>query len=84
MGFNFPNIEEKVFLEDFFQSAIIQLVTNETIKNAILLKQNKKIALGDSIIAATAIENNLTLVTHNTKDFNWIDNLLILDPIKEK
>ena len=84
MGFNFPSIEEKEFLEDFFQNAIIHLVTNETIKKAVLLKQNKKIALGDLIIAATAIENNLTLVTHNTKDFNWIENLSILDPIKEK
>jgi len=56
MGFNFPKIEEKEFLEDFFQSAIIHLITNETIKKAVLLKQNKKIALGDSIIAATAIE----------------------------
>lgn len=84
LGFNFPNKEEKVFLEDFFQSANIHFIKTETIQQAVLLKQNKKIALGDSIIAATALENNLTLVTHNTKDFDWIDNLSIMDPIKEQ
>ena len=37
--------------------------------------------LGDSIIAATAMTHNLTLVTHNTEDFRWIAGLELLDPL---
>jgi predicted nucleic acid-binding protein len=33
----------------------------------------------DVIIAATAIVNNLTLVTHNTKDFERITGLTLAD-----
>lgn len=33
----------------------------------------------DLLIAATAIANNMTLVTHNTKHFDKIPNLIITD-----
>lgn len=33
----------------------------------------------DLIIAACAIHKNLTLITHNTKEFSRIDNLIIED-----
>ncbi len=45
-----------------------------------------KIKLPDALIAATAILENATLVTHNTADFLKIkdfENLNILDPIAE-
>ncbi len=41
-------------------------------------------SLGDSLIAATAILNNLALVTNNTKDFQWIDSLTIINPFDEQ
>lgn len=49
-----------------------------------LLRQNKKISLADSIVAATALENKLTLVTHNTKDFDWIVGIRLLDPFQKE
>jgi len=36
--------------------------------------------LGDAIIAATCLENDLTLITFNTKDFRFIDGLKTLKP----
>jgi predicted nucleic acid-binding protein len=36
--------------------------------------------LGDSLIAATALVHGRTLVTRNTKDFQWIAGLRLLDP----
>ncbi len=36
--------------------------------------------LGDAIIAATCLENNLTLITYNAKDFRFINGLKILMP----
>lgn len=53
------------------------------IDRAIALRRSKKMTLGDAIIAATALEYNLTLATHNTKDFLWIDSLTVVDPIAE-
>lgn len=36
--------------------------------------------LPDSIIAATCLENNLTLITYNVKDFRFIKGLKIQIP----
>lgn len=36
--------------------------------------------LGDSLVAGTALAHNCTLVTRNTKDFDWIPGLTLLDP----
>ncbi len=36
--------------------------------------------LGDALIGATAIPNDLTLVTRNVDDFDWIAGLRILNP----
>jgi predicted nucleic acid-binding protein len=35
---------------------------------------------GDAVIAAACLENNLTLITHNVKDFRFIKNLKIKKP----
>lgn len=48
-------------------------------ERTIQLKQSAKIKLPDAIIGATALSHNLTLVTHNVKDFVDI-NLAISDP----
>lgn len=36
--------------------------------------------LGDALIAATALENDLTVVTYNIDDFKFIDGLKYLKP----
>jgi len=38
-------------------------------------------SLGDAIIAGTALAYDLTLVTRNTEDFQWIDGLSLLNPL---
>lgn len=39
-------------------------------------------SLGDAIIAATALKFQLPLYTHNRADFQRIENLEIVDPLK--
>lgn len=51
------------------------------IEIAITLRQRRKRSLGDSIIGATALSNDLSLATHNIKDFKWIDELELIDPL---
>ncbi len=47
----------------------------------LLLEHNfKGIGLFDALIAATALEHNLTLVTHNLKHFKVVENLRVIQP----
>jgi predicted nucleic acid-binding protein len=39
-------------------------------------------SLGDATIAATALVNKMPIATHNVTDFQWIPNLVVIDPIK--
>ena len=55
----------------------------ENISNkAIELKRRAPIKLADSIIAATALLNNLKLATRNKEDFKGIDGLEIINPFE--
>jgi predicted nucleic acid-binding protein len=50
------------------------------IETTVRLRQQKKIGLGDAIIAATAIVYNKVLVTRNVSDFKSISNLVVFNP----
>jgi len=82
LGFQNLQEKDKKILEDFFETAeTIVPISDEIIERAIQLRQQRKMSLGDAIIAATALEYDLTLVTANTKDFNWITSLNITNPL---
>ncbi|MGR9051545.1 MAG: type II toxin-antitoxin system VapC family toxin [Gammaproteobacteria bacterium] len=66
-----------------FDLATIFSVSSVVIESAISLRQKKKMSLADAIIAATALEHRQTLVTRNTKDFDWIEGLKLTDPISD-
>lgn len=79
----YPNLllKEERFFNNLFNRCIVLPVDSEIIKKAIELRQQKKMSLGDAIIAATAIAENLPLVTANTKDFQHIGQLDLIDPL---
>lgn len=56
-------------------------LTDTIIELAVRLRQQKKISLGDAIVAATATEHNCTLWTANEKDFAHIEDLRIHNPL---
>jgi predicted nucleic acid-binding protein len=64
------------------EEANILMIDNIIADKTIELKRNKRMKLADAIIAATAMVNNLTLVTRNTGDFKLV-GLSILDPFSE-
>ena len=61
----------------------IQL-NNKIAELSIDLRRNYKIKLPDAVIAATAIHNDLTLVTRNIKDFKDMEDLEIYNPFQMK
>ncbi len=81
LGYHQLMAEELKYFMRFFSAAIIIPVEDKIVETAIQLKQQQKMSLGDSIIAATALEHDLQLVTRNTKDFSWVENLELINPI---
>ena len=79
---NLPD-EERLTLEEIFRIIDVLPLTREIADRAVTLRQQRRIGLGDAIIAATALEHNLTLITRNTRDFRWIVGLRLLDPMEQ-
>ena len=67
-------------LYDFMEIASILPINDEVVQKTITIRQSKKIALGDAIIAATAIVYDLIVITRNTSDFKNIVGLQVIDP----
>ena len=69
----FSNVEQ--VLIDLVSFAVIYHIDDEIIDVTIELRKKYKIKLPDAVIAATAIVNDLTLISHNFKDFQKITEL---------
>lgn len=47
------------------------------------LRQQRKIGLADSLIAATAMHQAMPLITRNLSDFSWIPGLHVINPFED-
>ena len=83
LGYHALDQDKEKDFEDYFAAIVVLEMTSEVVERAIWLRQQKKIGLGDAIVAATALVHELALVTRNTKDFKWIDSLTLIDPFAE-
>ncbi len=72
--------EQTVVLQQFVKASIVYKLDEPVILAAIDIRKNHKVKLPDAIIAATAIVNELTLLTRNISDFSSINKLNVLDP----
>jgi predicted nucleic acid-binding protein len=57
-------------------------VDNDSIDRAITLRSSLKIKTVDAIIAATALTMDLPLITRNSRDFQAIAGLTLIDPFQ--
>jgi predicted nucleic acid-binding protein len=82
-SFGYQNLTQEEFqqLETIFRRTQILPLTDTIAQQAVSLRQQRRMGLGDAIIAATALVHDLSLVTHNTEDFRWINGLGLLDPL---
>jgi len=81
LGYHALTETESQFLQEFFEAAIVLPVSQSVIAEAIQLRQERPMSLGDALIGGTALNHDLRLATHNTEDFNWIEGLEIIDPL---
>ncbi|HZH33707.1 MAG TPA: type II toxin-antitoxin system VapC family toxin [Pyrinomonadaceae bacterium] len=57
-----------------------ETISKKSIELVLAYSKSHNLMLGDAIIAATCLENDLTLITFNIKDFRFIKGLKILQP----
>jgi len=83
LGYHKLKAEEKDVLENLFAELSVIYPSAEVFQKAIELRQQRNVSLGDALIAATAIFHNLTLAAHNISDFDWVEELSLMDPLEE-
>ena len=76
------DLESHAKAREFISHATIFDLKEAIAEQAILLRQQFKTKTPDAIIAATALDNGLTVVTNNTSDFSRLDVKTIAVNIK--
>jgi predicted nucleic acid-binding protein len=80
LGYHKLTDAERTLLEAFFATARMLPLSQPVLEQAVRLRQQRKMSLGDSLVAGTALVHGRTLVTRNVDDFTWIVGLTVLDP----
>ena len=80
LGWMPPNPSDSVIYEDFIQNASVSPLSEDIVNQTIALRKLYKIKLPDAIIAATAMVQNLILVSRNDSDFVKINGLDYQNP----
>lgn len=80
LGYHKMTPSEKELFYPLFDKIHFYAIDDPIIQQATKLRQTKKMSLGDAIISATAIVHRLPLMTRNSRDFEWIDDLTLINP----
>lgn len=82
LGYHLLTEKERGYLEEFFSAANVLTISDSVVTQAVGLRQLRRMSLGDSIVAGTALAHQLELVTRNVEDFAWIQGLTLIDPFQ--
>ena len=80
LGYHQLDDEERQYLEAFFRLVRVLPLSQAVLDQAVALRQQRKMSLGDALVAGTALAHGLTLVTRNVENFRWIQGLSLLNP----
>ena len=83
LGFQRITAEERGRFDKLFAWVEVLPVSDAVAEAAILLRQARRMKLGDALIAATALLYELPLVTRNEHDFKHITGLRLINPFAE-
>jgi predicted nucleic acid-binding protein len=84
LGYHLLTEQEKRFLTEFFANIDLAYLSEPVLESAVRLRQSRPMKLGDALIAATALAAGIALATRNTKDFDWIPGLALVDPFSQR
>ena len=82
LGWHKIEEHEIIKVKKFINNARVFYIDRDTEQKSIEIKQKCKIATPDTIIGATALLNNLTVVSRNYKDFKKIEGLKLYNPFE--
>ena len=80
LGFTGISAAEEAAIRQFFQKCPAYPLDDDVIEHAVKVRQQRRMKLGDAIIAATALEYGLPLVTRNVDDFKHLAGLTVINP----
>lgn len=81
LGYHALKTEEEKYFKDIFEYVPIILPDQNIFDKAIEIRKKYNLKLGDSLIAATALVNNLKIYTRNLSDFERVKKLKCINPI---
>jgi len=79
LGWKLIAAEDEIMIKEFILDSTVFSLEESIIERTILLRKSIKIKLPDAIIAATALEYNMKLLSHNIRDFINIPDLIVVD-----
>jgi len=83
LGYHQLGDQDRQYFEEFFRLARVLPLAPAVLDQAVILRQQRPMSLGDALIAGTALVHGLTLVARNVDDFQWIPGLTLLNPFEE-
>jgi Predicted nucleic acid-binding protein, contains PIN domain len=85
LGYHDLGDTEAAKLDRLFDLLTVQPITESVINRSIELRRRRKgMNTVDAVVAATALETDSSLATHDTDDFDWIDELDVIDPVSDE
>lgn len=82
LGFARLDPEDARYFRTLFDTVRVIELGSVIVERAIKLRQERRMSLGDAVIAATALIHQAKLVTRNSDDFRWITGLDLHDPLQ--
>jgi len=81
LGYHKIKHNEDIYFRDIFDFLPTLLPDQNIFDRAIKIRKAFNLKLGDSIIAATAMEYDLSIYTRNLSDFERVEGLNCINPI---
>jgi toxin FitB len=82
LGYYQLDDQDRQYFEQFFRRSRVFPLSQAVLNRAVALRQQRRMSLGDALIAGTALVHDPTLVTRNVEDFQWIQGLSLLNPFE--
>lgn len=81
LGYRALPVGEKRYIEEVFRATRLVPIDDPVLREAVRLRQVRRMTLGDALIAGTALTHGWKLATRNVADFSWISGLEVVDPL---
>jgi predicted nucleic acid-binding protein len=75
---------DEAFFKQIFNTIPVLDIDSEIILKATKIRKAHNMTLGDAIVAATALQYQLPLMTRNIRDFQHLPDLVIVNPFATK